>query len=219
MLKHFLRCSPRPFVVIKLKTSGIPALAVVAERPDLITRLFGTFDNNNPYGMVQVNLFVDGFWTKITLDNFLPCMIDNDAEDQLQQALKASLGLSTSTFQGPGYTLSGSSASAVKNSESNEDDKNNENDFESSKFDPFVLTNKTRQVLANTRQYLREQQTTPTNPYAKKSSSIEGWHDFVKNSPAALSTIPPNLHRAVATDDLAYSKAKHQQLWVPFLVG
>ena len=51
----------------------LSALAVVAERSDLISRLFGTMSGMNEYGAVEVRLFVDGFWQNIVLDNFLPC--------------------------------------------------------------------------------------------------------------------------------------------------
>jgi len=45
------------------------ALAVIAERDDLIARIFGGdfSSNNNPYGIVQVNLFLDGFWRRVTM--------------------------------------------------------------------------------------------------------------------------------------------------------
>ena len=43
-------------------TDNISALAVIAEREDLIARIFGRdmgASLNNPYGIVQVNLFLD----------------------------------------------------------------------------------------------------------------------------------------------------------------
>eukprot|EP00439_Symbiodinium_sp_Y106_P080339 s243_g19.t1 len=48
------------------------ALAVVAERPDLVLRLFGDTARNQA-GCYQVNLFLDGEWRAITIDDRLPC--------------------------------------------------------------------------------------------------------------------------------------------------
>ena len=75
----------------------LSALAVVAERPDLILRLFGKYTQLNEFGICQVNLFLDGYWKAVTVDNFLPCMIDDQGEDQLQQAIQASLSTEIST--------------------------------------------------------------------------------------------------------------------------
>ena len=195
------------------------ALAVVAERPDLIMRLFGNKDvnkNNNAHGIVEVNFFVDGFWKKIVMDNFLPCMIDDKAENELQQAMKASLGQpSTPAFQGTGHILS--SSAAVAPAEKENDDQS------SSKYDPFVLSDKNRQVLADTQQFLREQNEPSINPYAKKpatnTNTSESWRKLASKSSSSVSasSVPNRLDRLVTSEDLAYSKAKHQQLWVPFL--
>mmetsp|Transcript_27020 Transcript_27020/g.53988 ORF Transcript_27020/g.53988 Transcript_27020/m.53988 type:complete len:486 (+) Transcript_27020:1-1458(+) len=86
----------------------LSALAVVAERPDLISRLFGGMRpgadgsrkgagvppalNKSGTGIVEVTLFVDGNWTKVIVDNFLPCIIDDGAEKDLDDAIKQSLG-------------------------------------------------------------------------------------------------------------------------------
>eukprot|EP00931_Biecheleriopsis_adriatica_P073159 TRINITY_DN47502_c0_g1_i1.p1 TRINITY_DN47502_c0_g1~~TRINITY_DN47502_c0_g1_i1.p1 ORF type:complete len:1021 (-),score=218.76 TRINITY_DN47502_c0_g1_i1:37-3099(-) len=49
------------------------ALAVVAERPDLILRLFGGETARNAAGCYQVNLFLDGEWQAVNIDDRLPC--------------------------------------------------------------------------------------------------------------------------------------------------
>ncbi|CAE7760645.1 Capn15 [Symbiodinium pilosum] len=49
------------------------ALAVVAERPDLILRLFGGETARNSVGCYQVNLFLDGEWRAVNIDDRLPC--------------------------------------------------------------------------------------------------------------------------------------------------
>ena len=49
------------------------ALAVVAERPDLILRLFAGETAKNAAGCYQVQLFLDGEWQGILIDDRLPC--------------------------------------------------------------------------------------------------------------------------------------------------
>lgn len=49
------------------------ALAVVAERPDLILRLFAGETAKNSGGCYQVQLFLDGEWQGIVIDDRLPC--------------------------------------------------------------------------------------------------------------------------------------------------
>ena len=199
------------------------ALAVIAEREDLIARIFGGdlgASNNNPYGIVQVNLFIDGFWKRVTIDNFLPCIIQEKGEQELEAALKASMGTTNTTdnaFEGPGHTLGGSSSSSSSSDDDDtgKDEKKDDNPRESSKVDPFAMSDKNRQVLAATESFLKEQKKAPVNPYAKKPSSKEAWRDHAANSTSAsISAIPSKLNRVVTTEDLAYSKAKKQQLWV-----
>jgi Calpain family cysteine protease len=204
----------------------IRALAVIAERQDLIARIFGAdlgAANNNPYGIVQVNLFLDGFWKSVTMDNFLPCIINETGEeDELQAALKASMGgggtrTATNAFAGTGYTLSGSSSSDGSTNQQHEKKKNdNGNDGHgSSKYDPFCMSDKNRQVLANTENFLQQHQQKPINPYAKKLPLPHAdTAAAVASGNASLATVPSKRDRIVTTQDLAYSKAKNQQLWV-----
>lgn len=49
------------------------ALAVVAERSDLIMRLFAGKTSKNSAGCYQVQLFLDGEWQGIIIDDRLPC--------------------------------------------------------------------------------------------------------------------------------------------------
>ena len=196
----------------------ISALAVIAEREDLIARIFGGdlgASLNNPYGIVEVNLFLDGFWKRVTMDNFLPCIIGEKGEDELEAALKASMGhtgtncdTTTNAFQGAGKTLTGKSFAEEKKQDEEES---------SSKYDPFAMSDKNRKVLANTENFLDEQKKAPVNPYAKKPPSQEAYRNHAKNNNiggSSSSALPRKLNRVVTTEDLAYSKAKKQQLWV-----
>ena len=52
----------------------LSALAVVAERPALIQRIFGASADGalRPEGVEQLQLCVDGWWTPVTIDTLLP---------------------------------------------------------------------------------------------------------------------------------------------------
>eukprot|EP00667_Euglena_gracilis_P008703 EG_transcript_8814 len=50
----------------------LSALAVVAERPDLIAKLMATAEANEQ-GCYEVRLFLDGRWTALLVDDQLPC--------------------------------------------------------------------------------------------------------------------------------------------------
>ena len=56
----------------------LSALAVIAQREDLIQRLFPEQNSFliNLNGKVEVRLFIDGWWRSVIIDNFLPCIID-----------------------------------------------------------------------------------------------------------------------------------------------
>jgi len=75
----FLVVSDFGFRAEDLKQGGVgdcwflSALAVVAERPDLILRLFGGETTRTAAGFYQVNLFLDGEWKAINIDDRLPC--------------------------------------------------------------------------------------------------------------------------------------------------
>ncbi|CAK9025513.1 unnamed protein product [Durusdinium trenchii] len=75
----FLVVSDFGFRAEDLKQGGVgdcwflSALAVVAQRPDLILRLFGGETARNAAGCYQINLFLDGEWKAVTIDDRLPC--------------------------------------------------------------------------------------------------------------------------------------------------
>lgn len=49
----------------------LSALALITERPELINRVLVSH-TNHPFGAYQIRLCVDGNWTVITIDDFLP---------------------------------------------------------------------------------------------------------------------------------------------------
>ena len=107
----------------------LSALAVVAERHDLISSLFPC-TTLNEYGIVQVNLFLDGYWKPVVIDNFLPCMIDPKEEETLRQTLQASIRMG-------GISLGHRN---IKN--------------QSSAYDPHSLSDVCRTLLRDTRDFL-----------------------------------------------------------------
>ncbi|VBB26740.1 unnamed protein product [Acanthocheilonema viteae] len=50
----------------------LSALAVIAERPDILDQIFLT-KVYNPWGVYQIRLCVDGHWRVVLVDDFLPC--------------------------------------------------------------------------------------------------------------------------------------------------
>lgn len=113
----------------------LSALAVIAERPDLIQRLFPQTELGTD-GVVQVRLFLDGSWKIVTVDNFLPCMVHDDQEQDLQTALQASLGHSMRIRKPHTFTATSSTSSIG---------------------DPFALADACRTTLQGTQEYLERQ--------------------------------------------------------------
>jgi hypothetical protein len=185
----------------------LSALAVIAERPDLIMRLFGNGNGNgkedllvlNEYGIVEITLFVDGFWKKIVIDNFLPCIVDDKAEDELQRAIQASM----STSMGSVARRLGDSSTSPNNYENltSNSNKASASSYSSSKYDPHALSDKNREVLMATTEFLQQDQ-------EKKNPLDTNYR---------INAAPRKLGRLTQSDDLAYSKAKQNQLWVPLL--
>lgn len=63
----------------------VSALAVVAERPELIDKILVTKDVH-PAGFFQVRLFHDGRWCTLTIDDYLPCDQDLLTYSQVRTA-------------------------------------------------------------------------------------------------------------------------------------
>lgn len=172
----------------------LSALAVVAERPDLIARLFVGWDTKSQrsldHGFCKVNLFLDGQWRTVVVDTFLPCLVDGAAEVELQAALQASrmYGGSELVSEGPHSDTFNSFSS-------------------SSKYDPHAVADKCRTVLTSTHVFLEQDQ------------RRQGYNNNHTNGHSCLPlpATPTLLQRPATSTDLAYSKAKHNQLWVPLL--
>ena len=180
----------------------LSALAVVAERPDLVDRLFRRKPGNQKEredeqrGIVRVNLFLDGIWNPVTIDNFLPCYPGTSPkeEDELQKAIEASL-------------LDQSDSATVRN--------------------PYA---KPKQALKNcpcsTSFPLAASGNDPHGLSETNLRAMRATHDYLEKD-YARRTLSGRLQGAVFlpegrradTSDLAYSKARRNQLWVPFLVS
>jgi hypothetical protein len=186
----------------------LSALAVVAERDDLIGRLIGSnfFLKNmgddvgrdvraqpttiNNFGVIEVKLFVDGFWKTIVMDDFLPCLIDHEAEDTLQAALQQSLV--DAGMDKPWLTQTLAS-------------KKNDKRRISSKFDPNSMADECHATLHEIYEFMHHDRFGKDPSYrSRPPSTLGNQHSF-------------SLQRPVFTSDLAYSKARHNQLWVPFI--
>jgi hypothetical protein len=198
----------------------LSALAVIAERPDLIQRLFQR-QNQQPststttttisttrssqyddsWGIVQVNLFLDGFWTQVTMDNFLPCMLgrtDSKEAEDIKRAVEASLnpgggdGNSGKNIHNP-YKKTKPKHSFGGGRRLNDgeviDPAPNNGDAQK---DPTALSEKNIQIMTAAQEYLNHKRFGP-----KQALEL--------------------LDRQAESFDLAYSKARRNQLWVPFL--
>jgi len=188
----------------------LSALAVVAQRPDLIGRLFGYGLNSNSnsnllsvdkiidrYGIVEVSLFVDGFWRKIVLDNFLPCHFDQ--KDRKDKVNTDGIG-NNDRIQNHDYY-------AKEVCKHDKTEKNSTHTLELSKYDPFALSDRNRKTILQTKQFLDQHRFKKMGPLqsCSPSASLISHHKTL------------NLGRSVTSEDLAYSKAKQNQLWVPLL--
>jgi len=171
----------------------LSALAVVAERDDLIGRLLGapSTKSTDTYGVIEVRLFVDGFWQTVLIDDFLPCLIDQQSEKQeenmLQLAMQASMA-----------------EAGLDNSYNAKPIGENKKDKQrriSSRFDRNCIADEAKITLHEITEYLHQDRFSKDPSYRSKTQS----------------SLQP-LDRQVSTSDLAYSKARNSQLWVPFLV-
>ena len=112
----------------------LSALAVVAERPDLIERLFRdgrgggvetAKEELDRSGTVRVELFVDGWWKTVTMDNFLPCSLEYGAVDGRRVKERRKI--------------------AAEEAEEKE---------RSSEHDPHAIADASRDIIRETKQYL-----------------------------------------------------------------
>jgi hypothetical protein len=188
----------------------LSALAVVAERSDLVERLFRrrphtpgllrTNENESEdeqRGIVRVNLFLDGIWKPVTMDNFLPCSPGGNTsvkeEDELQKAIEASLldqsTNNATTVRNP-YAKPKKLPSAHYNTNFPQPASGN---------DPFGLSETNLRVMGVTADFLQKE-------YRRRRLSGDCYRPVF---------LPEG--RNAQTHDLAYSKARRNQLWVPFL--
>ena len=186
----------------------LSALAVIAERPDLIMRLFGVNGNResysvpvlNEYGIAEITLFIDGFWKKVIIDNFLPCIVDSKEENDLDRAIKNSLIQTTNNIRNNSTNrkkvAAASSKYGIEFPISNE---KTVDEMSSSKYNPYALTEKNERVLRDTWDFLQQDQYKKDGPFAQRQNGNNN------NNP---SIIRRKLQRSVTTRDLAYSKAK-----------
>jgi len=181
----------------------LSALAVVAERPDLVSRLFqrrpGELQNereDEQRGIVRVNLFLDGIWNPVTIDNFLPCYPGGNTsakeEEELQKAIEASL-------------MDPSDATAIRNPYA-KPKSTSTTQLYSTKFPKAASGNEPHRLSETNLRVMRAAATFLEKDCERRklSSRFQG--------PMFL---PEN--RSADSSDLAYSKCRRNQLWVPFL--
>ena len=192
----------------------LSALAVVAERSDLINRLIGggrtnsTNNENDNYGVVEVTLFVDGHWKTIIMDNFLPCIIDikgeKDEEESIQLALSMSLETSAA---GDTKDRQQCHIDTHNSSSSNSNKQDNNNRLVSSKFDRNVMADYCRHTLQEIKEYLHSDRFAK-DPYYRAN--------YTKSTSYIEQCTQP-LQRKITTSDLAYSKTRQKQLWCQYI--
>jgi Calpain family cysteine protease len=243
----------------------LSALAVVAERPDLIQRLFqrnegrrypalaasaaasrssagsstaaaatdcrailDQWNQDDQLGIVYVTLFVDGWWTQIIMDNFLPCMIGQincKEDDEMKRAIEASL------------RSNDTSTNNNNNNNNNEGNKMIRNPY-AKKAAPAVTS---RNPLANLHEGrglhdgdVVDESSSSIYPNAMSRINVKSMKavcDFldeerrgrfgISNTTSSNSTTRRYdgyvLDRPAESDDLAYSKGRQNQLWIPFV--
>jgi len=162
----------------------LSALAVIAERTDLIRRLFPSEHalRYAQYGIVRVKLFMDGYWKTVTMDTFLPCLMEFHA---------SAAGNAQRRSGGPDDGLAGGRTL-------------------SSDYDPGLLSDASRSIIRETKEYLQQDREKKT-PFSGGSGSLRSHTGNV------VDVHPIDPGRSLSSTDLAYSKAKGNQLWVPYL--
>jgi len=201
----------------------LSALAVVAERSDLVERLFrkrpgqAAFEDDQR-NIVRVNLFLDGIWTPIVMDTFLPCSIgggiiynQEEEELELQRAIEASL-LNNETSKSEkqnSKTIIRNPYAKPKKKHITADPSSYTQQFPTmplARNDPHGLSENNVRIMKATANFLREQ--------CNKNKKGDGQSNSNLN-PFGPRLLPEGC--LAQTQDLAYSKARRNQLWVPFL--
>lgn len=183
----------------------LSALAVVANRPDLILKLFGNgqFTQLNDYGICQVKLFLDGYWKTVVVDNFFPCIVDGNGEMELQYAIQASLGDTKPLASFEPTMMKDNKYNQSMNNYTRKAPPTLTHLMSSSKYNPNILPDQCREVLRDTQCFLEQDilRKVPNVLYETRKVAIQS----------------ESIQRQPTSNDLAYSKAKSNQLWVPIL--
>lgn len=203
----------------------LSALAVVAERPDLIARLFTknvkggaellqqeeeqeNEKEEQDDGLIRVRLFLDGYWKTVIVDNYLPCIINDPTQHGNGTKKKSNprmTSLGVVVVGGGGADSSSSDGDdTITTRRRNTSSNGCSSSTASSKYNPFVLADPCQKTLHETMQILKQQQLKQMTAFCTNNSTNKKLTDY-------------SLKRTVTSRDLAYSTAKHNQLWVPFL--
>ena len=145
----------------------LSALAVVAERDDLIGRLIGSKQKpSDNYGVVEIKLFVDGYWKSIIIDDFLPCLIDQNSEKEEENVVNLALQQS--------LVDAGMDPSWHTNTTSSK--KRRQKSQASSKFDINAMADECKQTLTEVHEFLHHDRFNKDPSYRSKSQSSSHEH-------------------------------------------
>jgi len=172
----------------------LSALAVIAERPDLIRRLFPNdadlvlTETHDAYGIIEVKLFMDGYWKSITMDTFLPCLMEYQS---VEPTTTTTIARDKKLAAHGGRKGDGGPNLAKKLSSS-------------SGHEQQALSDTSRTIIRDTKEFLQQDR-------EKKMPSVS------KVDGGSRSVDPVQPYWQIGSCDLAYSKSRQNQLWVPYL--
>lgn len=138
-------------------------------------------------------MFVDGWWRDVVLDTFLPCLIDPCGRDR--EGGSERFGASSSSSS-PAASASSPAASASAPDPATA----------TSRHDPHAISEENLATIRGTSEFLEAARFAARGPLPPGD-----------RSPYAASVSRRLVGRCATTDDLAYSKARGGQLWVPLL--